>query len=416
MRLTDRYRAVLLDLDGVLFRGGRVVPGAPETVRELRTAGKRIVFLTNNSARTPEQVADTLAGLGIEAAPEEVVTSALPTARLLAESGDGPASTAYVIGREGVRAALARAGVDVLEGSPDRADFVVVGWDREVGYEQLRVASVLVRRGARLVATNDDASYPAPGGELWPGAGALLAAVETASGTRATVVGKPHRHLFDEALDRAGTREALMVGDRVETDVVGAARAGIDALFVLSGATGRADLLDHDELPVAVGDDLRALLEDRPVGVLRPARPGELDAIRTLTEAGSEVPGWGPEGVWVVEEDGLLSMATAEVRGSEAYLRGVATREDVRGRDLGSLAVAAAIGDVRRRGASRCFLLTETAEPFFEHLGFRRVAREEVPAWALQRSPECPVGAAAMRRDLPQEPGQWTARGSGRPR
>jgi glycerol 3-phosphatase-2 len=412
VRLTDRYRAVLLDLDGVLYRGDGAVPGAAEVVAELRAAGKRIVFLTNNSARTPEQVAAKLRGLGIEVASDEVVTSARPTARLVAADDRTP--TAYVIGRDGVRTALAEAGVEVLDGSPERADFVVVGWDGDVGYDELRVASVLARRGSRLVATNDDASYPAPGGELWPGAGAILAAVETASGRTATVVGKPHRHLFDEALDQAGASEAVMVGDRVETDIAGAAAVGIDAVLVLSGASGRADLLDGDRLPVAVGSDVRVLLADRGPAVPRPARADEIEAIRRLTEASPDVPSWGPDGVWVIEDGGLLATATAEVRGTEAYLRGVTTREDVRGRELGTLVVAAAVGDARRRGASRCFLLTETAERFFDRLGFRRVAREAVPSWALERSPECPAGAAAMARELYQ--GQSAGRGSGRRR
>jgi phosphoglycolate/pyridoxal phosphate phosphatase family enzyme len=415
VHLADRYGAVLLDLDGVVYRGDRVVPGAPEVVAALRSTGTRIVFLTNNSARTPGQVAEKLRGLGIEAGPDGVVTSASPAARLLA--GDGRTPTAYVIGRDGVRAALAEAGVTVLEGSPERADFVVVGWDGDVGYEELRVATVLARRGACLVATNDDASYPAPDGELWPGAGAILAAVETASGERATVVGKPHRPLFDEALERAGTGQAVMVGDRVETDVVGAVRAGIDAVLVLSGASGRADLLDHDELPVAVGDDVRVLTADLAPAVPRPVRADEIDSIRRLTEAPPDIPAWGPDGVWVIEDDGLVATATAEARGAEAYLRGVATREDVRGRELGTLTVAAAVGDVRRRGASRCWLLTETAEPFFDRLGFRRVDRESLPAWALERSPECPTSASAMVRELGQEGGgHTTGRGSGRRR
>ena len=412
MRLADRYRAVLLDLDGVLYRGDGAVPGAAEVVAELRAAKKRIVFLTNNSARTPEQVAVKLWGLGIESAPDEVVTSARPTARLVAADGRTP--TAYVIGQDGVRAALAEAGVEVLDGSPERADFVVVGWDGDVGYDELRVASVLARRGARLVATNDDASYPAPGGELWPGAGAILAAVETASGRTATVVGKPHRHLFDEALEQAGTREAVMVGDRVETDIAGAAAAGIDAVLVLSGASGRGDLLDADRLPLAVGNDVRVLLAERVPAAPRPARADEIETIRGLTEAPPDGPSWGPDGVWVIDDGGVLATATAEARGTEAYIRGVATREDVRGRELGTLVVAAAVGDARRRGASRCFLLTETAEPFFDRLGFRRVAREAVPSWALELSPECPVGAAAMARRLDQ--GQSAGRGSGRRR
>jgi N-acetylglutamate synthase-like GNAT family acetyltransferase len=120
-------------------------------------------------------------------------------------------------------------------------------------------------------------------------------------------------------------------------------------------------------------------------------------------EAPLDVPAWGPEGVWVIDrENELLATATAEVRGSEAYLRGVATRPDQRGRELGTLVVAAALGDARRRGARVCFLLTEKAEEFFDRLGFRRIDRGEVPAWALERSPDCPVSAAAMVRELDQ--------------
>jgi HAD superfamily hydrolase (TIGR01450 family) len=401
VRLADRYRAVLLDLDGVLYRGDRTVPGAPDVVAEVRGSGATVVFLTNNSARTPDQVAAKLRTHGIQAAPGEVVTSALPAARLVAANGAVP--TAYVIGQDGVRTALAATGVEVVEGAPDRADAVVIGWDGDVGYEQLRVATVLVRKGARLVATNDDASYPAPGGELWPGAGAILAAVETASGVRATVVGKPHRPLFDEALGLAGTRDAVMVGDRVETDVVGAVEAGIDAVLVLSGASTRSDLLDHDRLPVAVGADLGLLLEDRAPAVPRPARLDDLERVRRLVEAPPDLPAWGPEGVWVVEGDtGLVATATAEVRGADAYLRGVATRADRRGRDLATLVVAAAVGDARRRGAATCYLLTETAEALFERLGFRRIDRTNVPGWGLERSPECPTSAAAMIRRLDQ--------------
>lgn len=403
MRLADRYEAFLLDLDGVLYRGDGSVPGAPESVAGLRRAGKRIVFLTNNSARTPQQVAAKLAGLGIEASPEEVVTSALATASILARSSGRGARSAFVVGQEGLRAALAGAGVQILDGEPDTADYVVVGWDGTVTYDRLRVASVLVRRGARLVASNVDPAYPAPGGELWPGAGAILAAIETASGRRATVAGKPHRPLFDAAVERAGTRTALMVGDRIDTDVAGAAGAGLDSVLVLTGASERADLLDGDVLPTAVLPGPASLLEDRPVGRTRPAAPDDLDAVRSLVEAPPETPPWGPAGVWVIEDGTLLATATAEVRGEEAYLRAVATRRDVRGRELGSLAVAAAVVDARRRGAARCYLLTETAEPFFGRLGFERVERWDVPPWALARSPECPVTAAAMRRDLAQK-------------
>jgi HAD superfamily hydrolase (TIGR01457 family) len=397
--LADRYDAILLDLDGVLYRGDAAVAVAPDTVAELRRRGRSVVFLTNNSARTPEQVADKLTGLGIEAAPAEVVTSAEATAQLLAREGNG--TSAFVIGRDGIREALRGAGIRVTDGEEEAAA-VVVGWDGSVTYEALRRATVLVRGGARLVATNADASYPAPGGELWPGAGAILAAVETASGQRATVVGKPHRPLFDAALERAGSRNALMAGDRIETDIAGAAAAGIDAALVLSGAATAADLLDHDPLPAAVLEDVSALLADRDSAPARRAEATDLEAVRSVTDTPEDVPAWGPEGVWVIGD--VVATATAEVRGPDAYLRAVATRPELRGARQGTLAVAAAVGDARRRGAAAAWLFTDTAEGFFAGLGFEPVDRAEVPEWIVQGPAEgCAVSAVAMRRALGQE-------------
>ncbi|MGH2685426.1 MAG: HAD-IIA family hydrolase, partial [Actinomycetota bacterium] len=236
MALADGYAGILLDLDGVLYRGDDPVPPAAETVEELRGRGRRLVFVTNNSARTPDQVADRLSRMGISATADEVVTSAQATADLLRRtSSDGiDGASAYVIGRHGIRDALAGMGIRLVDGDAGRATYVVIGWDADVSYESLRRATLQVRAGARLVATNADASYPAPNGELWPGAGAILAAVETASGTRATVAGKPYRPLFDTAMERLGTRDVLMVGDRIETDVLGAVDAGIEAALVLS--------------------------------------------------------------------------------------------------------------------------------------------------------------------------------------
>jgi phosphoglycolate/pyridoxal phosphate phosphatase family enzyme len=401
--LADAYDAFILDLDGVLFRGDEPIAAATPTVDALRAAGKRLVFLTNNSARTPDQIASKLGRLGIDAAVDEVVTSAQATADLLAaESGDGTPS-AYVIGQDGVRSALADAGFHLVDGDVDRSDFVVVGWDGDVTYDALRRATVLVRGGARLVATNADASYPAPGGEQWPGAGAILAAVETASGVSATVVGKPHRPLFEAALARAGTRNALMVGDRLETDVAGAAAAGLDAALVLSGVSRARDLLDGSALPVAVLPDIGGLLTREARAVGRPATAEEMDAVESLTETPDGAPSWGPEGVWVIADSSLDATATVEVRGGDAYLRAVATRRELRGSGLGTLAVAAAVGWARERGAARVWLLTETAEPFFGGLGFELVERDMLPGW-IEAGPAdgCPATAVAMRRELAQ--------------
>lgn len=258
MAVSDGYGCLLLDLDGVLYRGDEPIPGVPEAMAALRARGASVVFITNNSSRTPEQVAAKLEAMGIAAAPSEVVTSALASAELLAERGGG---SAFVVGQNGLRSALEAAGIQVVDGEPDRADYVVVGFDAHVDYAKLKRASLLVQRGAVLVATNPDGSFPAADG-LWPGAGALLAVVTTTTGVVAEVVGKPYAPLFETARRRAGGGIPLVVGDRLDTDIAGAAALGWDSLLVLSGVSVREDLDGSDVHPTFVGEDLSALLEE----------------------------------------------------------------------------------------------------------------------------------------------------------
>jgi HAD superfamily hydrolase (TIGR01457 family) len=257
--LAERYDCILFDLDGVLYRGDDAVPAAPPTLAELRARGNRLVFLTNNSARTPEQVADKLRGIGIEADPAEVVTSAHATAELLAERGGG---RAFVIGEDGLREALAGAALEVIDGEPATADLVVVGFDGQATYAKLKTACLLVQRGARLVATNADGSYPAADG-LWPGAGALLSVITTTTGAEPEIVGKPFAPLFEAALRRGGGGRPLVVGDRLDTDIDGAARLGWDTMLVLTGVSGRADVERTGIRPTMIADDVAGLLETR---------------------------------------------------------------------------------------------------------------------------------------------------------
>jgi len=256
MSLADGYDALLLDPDGVLFRGDETVAGGPEALAELRARGHALAFVTNNSARTPSQVAEKLVGHGYEAHPEEVVTSALATAEVLAARG---IPNAYVVGEQGIREALDEAGIVVLDGQPGAASCVVVGWDRDLTYEKLRTASLLVERGASLVATNADVSYPAPDG-FWPGAGAILAAVTTTTGVHAEVIGKPHPPLYLTALRRTGGEWPLVIGDRLETDIAGAVALGWDSLLVLSGATTAEGAAASTVAPSYVRPDVGALL------------------------------------------------------------------------------------------------------------------------------------------------------------
>jgi glycerol-1-phosphatase len=253
--LADAYDAFLFDLDGVLYRGPEVVPGAPEAIARLRASGKRVAFVTNNSGRTPDGVAGLLSGLGIAASSGDVETSALVTAHELAARG---ITEAFVVGEEGILDALRDVGIALAGPGADRTEAVVVGWDRQADYEKLRRASLLVERGAPLFATNADASYPAADGN-WPGAGALLAVVEMTTGARAEVFGKPEPPIMLAALERAGGGTPLVIGDRMETDVAGALGLGWDSLLVLTGITHREDLAGSTIAPTFVGDDLAVL-------------------------------------------------------------------------------------------------------------------------------------------------------------
>jgi glycerol 3-phosphatase-2 len=255
----ERYDALLFDLDGVLYRGDEPVVHAVETLASLRDAHARVAFLTNNSSRTPEQVVGKLRAIGIEAQTDEVVTSALATGDVLRERG----GTAYVIGQDGIRRALADAGLQILDGEPQRVDHVVVGVDVDVTYRQLAHACELVERGARLVATNADTSYPVPGA-LWPGAGALLAVITATTGAEPEIIGKPFPPLFASAARRVGASRPLVIGDRLDTDIAGANACGWDSLLVVTGVSSRGDLAtaDRGDRPTFVADDLRALLGD----------------------------------------------------------------------------------------------------------------------------------------------------------
>jgi glycerol 3-phosphatase-2 len=257
--LIDRYDAVLFDLDGVLYRGGAPIPHAADAVARLRERGTRVAFVTNNSSRTPETVAQRLGAAGVDASPDEVVTSALATADLLAARG---VRDAFVVGGDGLRRALTDAGIAVVDGDVRRPEVVVVGFDAHVTYDELRDAAVRVARGSAFVGSNPDASFPAADGENWPGAGALIAAIETTTGVHAEIVGKPNAPLLRSAIDRAGGGTPLMVGDRLDTDIDGALALGWDAALVLTGVSTAEDARRASPPPTYVLRDLRGLFED----------------------------------------------------------------------------------------------------------------------------------------------------------
>ena len=230
------YDQLILDLDGCVWLGDEAVPGSIEAIAALREAGKRVAFVTNNARHSMEDVVQKLWGLGLQASVADVVTVGGAMQHLLAETRRG--MTVFVIGTPAMLEHVADAGLRVLNGTDlaSRAELVVVSATSEVDYSDLRNATLALHRGADFLATSRDATYPMPEGP-WPGAGAILAAVETATGRTAPIVGKPEPQLFLTAIDRLGEGRTLVVGDRIDTDVAAAAAAKLDSALVLSGGT-----------------------------------------------------------------------------------------------------------------------------------------------------------------------------------
>lgn len=248
----------VLDLDGVVWLSGHAIPGAAEAVALLREAGAGVLFATNNSSPTLEELVEKLGNVGVLAEPGEIVTSGMAAASMLE-----PGSSALVVGDAGVMQALAARGVRAVRaadmgnaepGGPP--DAVVVGYSKQFDYEVLTRAADAVRAGAKLVGTNEDATLPTPSGPL-PGAGSLLAAVATASGAAPVVAGKPHEPLARLIAERV-TPPAAVVGDRPSTDGALARQLGVPYALVLTGVTTRVSG-DLEPPPDFVGDDLLAV-------------------------------------------------------------------------------------------------------------------------------------------------------------
>lgn len=256
---------MILDIDGVLWKGNQPIGNLPKNFQRLAERGWRVVLVTNNSTGAPQAYLDKLRSFGVDLQPWQIVTSAEGAAQYLKEhfTAHLPAEAAlpavYAVGETGLFEALTGAGFPL---AAEAAQAVVVGLDRQFTYQKLKQAAELIRQGALFIGTNDDATLPTPAGPV-PGAGAILAAVAKAAGQQPLVIGKPGPQLYTLALHRLGSSPAqtLAVGDRLETDIAGGQRLGLRTALVLSGVTDQQAAAQWRPPPDWIAPDLGTLLE-----------------------------------------------------------------------------------------------------------------------------------------------------------
>ena len=248
----------LIDMDGVVYRGHELIPGADRFIQELRSRKVPFLFLTNNSQRTRRDVATRLQRLGVEVEEEHVFTCAMATARFLAEQK--PGGTAYVIGEGGLLTALHGNGYSIVDRDPD---YVVVGEGRTFSFEMAESALNMILNGAKLVATNLDPNCPTQDGSR-PGCGALVAMLESASGIKAFSVGKPSPVMMRAARKELGltTDQTVMIGDTMDTDILGGVQLGFKTILALSGTTREIDLPRYAFRPDMMVDSIADLRHD----------------------------------------------------------------------------------------------------------------------------------------------------------
>jgi HAD superfamily hydrolase (TIGR01450 family) len=291
--LCEAYDAALYDLDGVLYLGAEPVAHAADAVAAATRAGMRSAFVTNNASRSPVVVAAHLSELGIPAQPADVVTSAQATARLLREQLPAAAQV-LVVGADGLVQEVRSAGFVVVgEAGPDvRA--VVQGYGPDTGMRELSEAALALRAGAIWIAANTDSTLPSPRGPV-PGNGALVAALRVATGREPQVAGKPEPALHVESVARVGAARPLVVGDRLDTDVLGAIRGGADSLLVLTGVTDAWDALTAAKgtRPTYISWDLRGLVVPHPPVELRATQASCAAATATDDDGRIAVTGTG---------------------------------------------------------------------------------------------------------------------------
>ena len=262
--LIDSFDSLLLDLDGVVYRGKKAIAGAVESITKAQRLGKSVGYITNNASRTPSQIAMQLRELEISVEDHQIIGSARAAAKLLA--GKIPSgSKVLVVGGEGLRTEVEALGFSLVASSEELPSAVIQGFSPEVGWKDLAEAAFAIQNGAIWIATNQDWTLPLEKG-IAPGNGTLVGAVHTAVGILPEFAGKPFRPIFDSALSELGFQKPLVIGDRLDTDIKGAVAAGLESAAVLTGIAGNRELLGakSDERPNYILTDLSELFSDYP--------------------------------------------------------------------------------------------------------------------------------------------------------
>lgn len=252
-----KYKGYLIDLDGTMYKGTEKIEEAGQFVQKLNELNIPYLFVTNNSSRTPKQVAEKLVSFDIPATEEQVFTTSMATANYIAEQKKD--ASVYVIGEEGIKYTIEEKG---LTFGQEDADFVVVGIDRGITYEKLAVGAIAIRQGAQFVSTNGDIAIPTERG-LLPGNGSLTSVLTVTTTVQPTFIGKPESIIMEQAMRVLGTdvSETLMVGDNYDTDIMAGMNAGMDTLLVHTGVTTKELLQQYDKQPTYVIDSLSEWIE-----------------------------------------------------------------------------------------------------------------------------------------------------------
>ncbi len=259
--LPSNIKALILDMDGVIWKSDAPIGNLPDIFKRIEARGLKYVFATNNGTKTPEQYVATLDKLGVRVSAQQIVTSALGTAYMLGQRF--PRGTkVFMVGEDGVQKSLGEKGFEILSvENAQEADVFVMGIDREINFNKMREATLLVRRGVPFYATNPDKTFPTPRGEI-PGAGAWLSVITTATGIEPIYAGKPFPFMMELSLERLGTKkeETLVVGDRLETDIAAGQAVGCPCTLVLSGVSTKEQAEAWKPKIDIVTDDLASLI------------------------------------------------------------------------------------------------------------------------------------------------------------